>query len=215
MVIYKLENMLTEQLYIGKTVQSLQKRLKGHERTAEQESNSKLSNSIRKYGIEAFKIEVLEEVLLPDILNEREVYWIEKYDTYNNGLNSTKGGDGGDNSQYIDYSNRKYMYTEELKEKRRQQLLANNPNYMPGVRDKISKALRGRKKTEEWISKIHESRKDNGFSWKGKNNPNYVEVTGEQLKVILENKDKVRYKKELVEMTGLSYFMINKILKTL
>ena len=34
------------------------------------------------------------EYIENDDLNEREIYWIKKYNTYENGYNMTKGGDG-------------------------------------------------------------------------------------------------------------------------
>lgn len=48
---------------------------------------------MRKYGIENFHIEQIEEVA-NDQLNEREKYWISYYNTYFDGYNSTLGGDG-------------------------------------------------------------------------------------------------------------------------
>lgn len=48
---------------------------------------------MRKYGIEHFHIELLEET---DDPNEREVYWIEKKRSFKDGYNATIGGDGKD-----------------------------------------------------------------------------------------------------------------------
>jgi hypothetical protein len=48
---------------------------------------------MRKYGIENFHIEQIEEVA-NDQLNEREKYWISYYNTYFDGYNSTLGGEG-------------------------------------------------------------------------------------------------------------------------
>ena len=52
---------------------------------------------MRKYGVVNFHIELIEETNNPE---ERETYWINKLDTYNNGYNATLGGDG---KKYIDY----------------------------------------------------------------------------------------------------------------
>ena len=52
---------------------------------------------MRKYGIEHFHIQLIEETDDPE---EREIYWIEKYQTFKNGYNATLGGDG---KKYIDY----------------------------------------------------------------------------------------------------------------
>ena len=48
---------------------------------------------MRKYGIEHFTIEAIEECPI-NILSEREKYWISEFDSYHNGYNATLGGDG-------------------------------------------------------------------------------------------------------------------------
>lgn len=52
---------------------------------------------MKKYGIENFHIELIEETDNP---NERECYWIEYYGSFKNGYNATLGGDG---VRYLDY----------------------------------------------------------------------------------------------------------------
>jgi hypothetical protein len=52
---------------------------------------------MRKYGVEHFHIEQLEKTSEPE---EREIYWINFYDSRNTGYNATNGGDG---KPYIDY----------------------------------------------------------------------------------------------------------------
>lgn len=49
---------------------------------------------MHKYGVENFFYEVLEDQIPIDELDKREQYYIEKYDSYKNGYNSTSGGDG-------------------------------------------------------------------------------------------------------------------------
>lgn len=48
--------------------------------------------AMRKYGRENFSFTILEECEL-ELLKEREIYWIEKLKTYDNGYNATRGGD--------------------------------------------------------------------------------------------------------------------------
>jgi hypothetical protein len=48
---------------------------------------------MKKYGQDNFTIELLEECDL-SIIYETEKKYIEQYDSYNNGLNSTFGGEG-------------------------------------------------------------------------------------------------------------------------
>lgn len=51
---------------------------------------------MRKYGIEYFHVELIEETDNPE---EREVYWIEQKSSFKYGYNATLGGDG---RSYID-----------------------------------------------------------------------------------------------------------------
>ena len=48
---------------------------------------------MRKYGYNHFSIEQIEECP-NELLQEREKYWIEYYDSYKNGYNATLGGEG-------------------------------------------------------------------------------------------------------------------------
>ena len=93
--IYKITNNLNQKVYIGKTIGSIEKRWQEHKADAYKERNEKrpLYNAIRKYGIENFSIEMIEECELSELSN-REIYWIEEYHSFSNGYNATLGGDG-------------------------------------------------------------------------------------------------------------------------
>ena len=52
-----------------------------------------IHKAIAKYGKENFTLEVIEETE-DNLLNEREMYWIQYYDSYKKGYNQTLGGDG-------------------------------------------------------------------------------------------------------------------------
>lgn len=97
--IYKIINDINQRIYIGKTEFSIEKRFKEHCSDAYRRSFEKrpLYAAMRKYGIEHFHIELIEETNHPE---EREKYWIEKYGSFKNGYNATKGGDG---KHYLDY----------------------------------------------------------------------------------------------------------------
>lgn len=92
--IYKITNKINNKVYIGCTVNSLEKRYLEHlYRCFKTDYKSKLYNSIKKYGEENFSIELVEECDLSNIY-EIEKKYIEEYDSFKNGLNSTLGGEG-------------------------------------------------------------------------------------------------------------------------
>ena len=88
--------------YIGQTVKTEEQRWQEHCYEAfncnQNNYNSKLNKAIRKYGADSFSVTILETCKNED-MNEREQYWINYYDSYNNGYNSTIGGSGGQKYQ--------------------------------------------------------------------------------------------------------------------
>ena len=93
--IYKITNCINQKTYIGKTTTSLEERWRQHQQDANKEhmQNRPLYKAIKKYGIENFSIELVEECDV-SILSDREIYWIETYHSFSNGYNATLGGDG-------------------------------------------------------------------------------------------------------------------------
>ena len=121
--IYKISNTVNNKVYIGQTALSLERRWNLHKWTAENPSYPSypypLYRAMRKYGINNFKIEIIEEIDNKD-LNEREIYWISYYDSYNKGYNMTLGGDGHykyEDKDFLELWNQGYnaaQITEEL-----------------------------------------------------------------------------------------------------
>ena len=93
--IYKITNDINDKIYIGKTCDTIEERMKEHCRDYLKPSEEKrpLYNAMQKYGIEHFQIQQLEECDNA-VINEREQYWIKIYNSYHNGYNATLGGDG-------------------------------------------------------------------------------------------------------------------------
>ena len=91
--IYKIGNDINDKVYIGKTQFSIKKRFDEHCSDCQRRKNENrpLYSAMRKYGIEHFYVELIEQTDYP---NEREIYWIEQYNSYKNGYNATKGGEG-------------------------------------------------------------------------------------------------------------------------
>jgi group I intron endonuclease len=70
-----------------------QERFGEHMKSARNGCEYKFHRAIRKYGAENFTLSVIEECE-KDKLDEREIYWINYYNSYYSGYNSTKGGSG-------------------------------------------------------------------------------------------------------------------------
>ena len=94
--IYKIENNVNHKLYIGKTLFTIERRWNQHKYNAYRDNlkHIPLYSAIQKYGVNNFSVSELEKVDNPQVLSEREKYWIEYYDTYNCGYNASRGGDG-------------------------------------------------------------------------------------------------------------------------
>lgn len=93
--IYKISNDINDKVYIGKTLATIEKRWKEHCHDMEKRDleNRPLYRAMKKYGYRHFYIEEIEQCS-NDVINERECYWIDFYNSYKNGYNATKGGDG-------------------------------------------------------------------------------------------------------------------------
>lgn len=88
--IYLIENKINKKKYIGQSV-DIKKRWSSHITKCK---NSHLKAAFFKYGIENFNFSIIEFCKEYE-LNEKEVFYISKYKTFNNkkGYNKTTGGD--------------------------------------------------------------------------------------------------------------------------
>jgi group I intron endonuclease len=127
--------------YIGMTEKGLEYRVKQHINNVNRnyKVSRKFYNCIKKYGIQNFIIAIVEECDVNN-LSEREKYYIEKYDTYRKGLNSTLGGEGTSGWKHTKESRDK------IKQRRKYQVLT----------EEHKEKLRGYKHTEEWKQKQRE-----------------------------------------------------------
>ena len=90
--IYIIKNTINNKVYIGQTRVSVEQRWKEHLRHA-QYGEQVINRAMKKYGIDKFYIETLE-VCSVDILDYREMYYIDLYDSTNKskGYNVSIGG---------------------------------------------------------------------------------------------------------------------------
>ena len=90
--IYKIENLINSQVYIGQSV-DIGKRWSTHiaELNNNYHHNAHLQHAWNKYGEENFEFSIVEECDINQ-LNQREIYWISKFNSYEDGYNLTSGG---------------------------------------------------------------------------------------------------------------------------
>lgn len=99
--IYKITNVLNNQCYIGQSIDIESRWLQHTYEGTKGKCKNKLYSAMRKYNIENFIFEVIEECKLNQtVLDNKERYWIKYYDSYNNGYNSTLGGQGENSWTY-------------------------------------------------------------------------------------------------------------------
>lgn len=90
MIIYKATNKKNGKIYIGQTSRTLKERMSEHIR----HNLTAFDKALQKYGIESFTVEQIDTANSIDELNEKEKYWIAKYNSVlPNGYNMCAGGD--------------------------------------------------------------------------------------------------------------------------
>ena len=167
--------------YIGQTLYDPQKRIRAH---FKQDGSPRLGNAIRKYGADAFQHEIIEADIPADNLSEREIYWIQHFDSVSpNSYNLTYGGEGGipsDETRYkiSEASKCRYPSEESLQklsealkgkpksaEHRRKIGEANRGKFVaPSTRQGISEANKGRRFSEAHCRNLSEALKGRKLS---------------------------------------------------
>ena len=96
--IYKYENLITHQVYIGQAIDLCERYKKHQWNIADPNHTEDFYVGLREYGLENFSYEILEEFesFDQDLLNELECYYIKKYNSMKpNGYNMVPGGSNG------------------------------------------------------------------------------------------------------------------------
>ena len=89
-VIYRFLNKINNKSYVGNS-KNVNRRFSDHYRNYLKRVNH-LSNAISKYGFINFNVEILEICSSSEDMDIREKYYIDKFDSYNNGYNKTSNG---------------------------------------------------------------------------------------------------------------------------
>ena len=98
MFIYKITNLINGKVYIGLDTgpENEMRRWKSHQKSVNSyKGRSKLYSSMKKYGIENFKCEIIDKAESTSELRDKEECWIAKLDTCKNGLNILPSANGG------------------------------------------------------------------------------------------------------------------------
>lgn len=182
--IYKITNTETNKAYVGKTNLTIQERFNRHIRNSSG-GQTHLYKSMKKYGIDKFNIELLEECE-PDKLDQQEIYWIDELKTLMpNGYNMTIGGDGGDTSNSPNF----ILAMEKMHSQRSPEDYATY-GMLGKKQSDHQKENQSKHKKDWWANKTEEELKSFGDKIKGKKNGMFGKTPKNAIKVIY---DEVEY----------------------
>ena len=102
--IYLIKNIVNNKIYIGQTLISPFDRWKEHIKSINRNINSPLYEDVRKYGIENFTFQILEENISSEYLDKKECFYIKKYESIdiNKGYNISQGGKKNTSTRVLD-----------------------------------------------------------------------------------------------------------------
>lgn len=139
--IYYIKNLVNNKYYIGQSHDIYKRwiREKKYLRSDNTAWNAHLQNAWKKYGEDNFEFAIIEECTIEN-LDEREIYWIQFFDSFNNGYNKTIGGSGmrgivpwnkgqtmsEEYRRCLSEAHKGYQHTDEQKEKLRIKFLGEN-----------------------------------------------------------------------------------------
>ena len=136
--IYKITNKINNKPYIGQTTLIPQKRWNNY-KTLNCKKQPKLYNALKKYGVDNFIFEVIDNSATNQIsLNQLEEQYIQKYDSIKMGYNNKHGGSYGKHTQETKQNISKSQIGKKLSD---------------DTKCKISNANKGGKQTPEIIAK--------------------------------------------------------------
>lgn len=126
--IYYIKNLVNNKYYVGQSI-NIERRWKDEKKRLSSDKkawNTHLQNAWKMYGEDNFEFDIIEECL-PAQLDDREVYWISFYDSFNSGYNQSAGGGGcrgvkftEEHRKKISQSIKNTMNVERLREQREQ-----------------------------------------------------------------------------------------------
>lgn len=144
--IYLLTNKINEKIYVGQS-KDVNQRWRHHKASVKNNRPTQIvHHAMIKYGLDNFVFEVIAGCKTQEDINWAEEYFINYYDSINNGYNLTNGGCVAPK-------------TEEWKRKVSEKLMGHEVTQE--TRDKVSKGNTGKIRSDEF-------KKDVGDFWRGK-----------------------------------------------
>lgn len=155
MIIYKITNVINGKIYVGQTVESLKKRWNRHTWICTIKRNAMaITNSIMKYGKENFIIEEIDKAENIEELNEKEIYYINLYNSISpNGYNLDTGGKNRRLSEETKNKISKSNKGRKISEETRKKLSESHKGIKLSkeTREKMSMVNKGKKPSENTI----------------------------------------------------------------
>lgn len=91
--LYLIENRVNDKLYVGQTYGCVNRRFTEHISSISRYPNRPLYKAMAEIGIENFSVRILE-VCDTELADTKEIEYINKFNSFHNGYNATKGGEG-------------------------------------------------------------------------------------------------------------------------
>lgn len=213
---------INNKIYIGYTTRSMEERWKEHVTSSNIGSKFHFHNAIRKYGENSFSHEVLFNGEFENLkeIHIMEQKYIEEYNSYNEGYNSTKGGEGCI-GLIVSEEIREKLRVVALKENLSEEKLIKMRNAKLGtklsddVKFKLSEAHKGKKNSKEHNENISKSKKEFYSNIENRlkecdKNSKFYNIQNEYLNINLNIKN---LKKYCIE-NEINYKQLHKTIKT-
>lgn len=190
--IYKIFQVSTGITYIGQTKMRFIKRYWNHVWKLKNGShdNNYLQNAWNKKGADDFKFQVVHILKENEDLNELEIMYISKYDTFNNGFNLTTGGEGKNDCPTSEHAKKI------IGEKNRLHNLGKK--HSNETKMKMRKSSPHRKLTEEQHNILLKSRIGSKHSNKSKEKMKKSHLGSNNVVSIINEKQALEIKKRLI-----------------
>lgn len=153
--VYLIKNKIDGKCYVGVSV-DIKNRWRQHKSAISRQNNCvKIANAIRYHGLDSFEFSVIEQCSKHQF-DEKERFWIEKYNSVLYGYNLTNGGNY---RKSLSFETKKKMSdshkNKKLSESHRKNMIAAIKS--DDVLKKISASLTGRKRNPESIKKTSDA----------------------------------------------------------